>query len=326
MSRYQIRVHYPAAADRLVLRTELDWEHDLVGTPTADGAMFTVESSQPWLYFKAAIRTANGLVWQPGFNRVAEPNPEGRDLYPSFFSGMDGRITKLRAIDGVRFRLYLPPGYDENSLKRYPVLYMHDGSNLFLPEEAFMGQSWEVDDTLNTLNALAAIDQVIVVAIYANDRMQDYTAPGYVPFANWCADVLRPWVDANCRTLTGPKNTAVMGSSLGGVLAMQSVWGRPDAFGMAGCLSSTFGVFDDLFERVARDPVPDLRIYLDSGWPNDNFERNVAMRDLLLRRGLESGKHLQYFVFPGAAHRESAWGTRVHIAFQWFFARSPKGI
>lgn len=326
MHRYQIRVHYPTSSDRLVLRTELDWDQDLAGSPMEEGALFEVEAEQPWLYFKPGIRTEAGLRWLPGFNRVAEPNPEGRDIYPSFFSGLEGRITKLRMMDGVRFRLYLPPGYDENSLKRYPVLYLHDGANVFLPEEAFMGQSWEVDETMNTLNALSVIDQVIVVAVYANDRMRDYTAPGYIHFADWCADVLRRWVDTNCRTLTGARNTAVLGSSLGGVLAMQSAWARSDVFGMAGCLSSTFGVFDDLFERVGADKVPDLRIYMDSGWPNDNFERNVAMRDLLLRRGLMPGTQLQYFVFPGAAHRESAWGTRVHLAFQWFFARSPKVV
>jgi predicted alpha/beta superfamily hydrolase len=326
MAHYTIRVHYPLQSGQLVLRTELNWDQNLHGTPTADGAVFELEADQPWLYFKPGLLTEKGLQWLPGLDRVAEPGPAGRDIYPSFFSGLEGRITRMRAIDGVRFRLYLPPGYDENTLKRYPVLYMHDGANLFLPEEAFMGQSWEVDETLNTLNSLSVIDQVIVVAIYAGNRNDDYTAPGYIPFANWCADVLRAWVDSNCRTLSGPAHTAVMGSSLGGVLALHSALARPDVFGMAGCLSSTFGVFDDLFETVDKNPVPNIRVYLDSGWPNDNFERNVAMRDLLLLKGLKVGDQLQYYVFPGARHAESAWGTRVHLAFQWFFARPPKVV
>src|SRR5207245_4666769 len=77
------------------------------------------------------------------------------------------------------FRVFLPPGYHENTLKRYPVLYMHDGNNLFLKEEAFLGNTWRTDEVLNVLDRMNAIEEVIVVGIFPNDRMREYTAPGY---------------------------------------------------------------------------------------------------------------------------------------------------
>lgn len=323
MATCTIRVHYPDPNARLGLRTELDWSTDVPGTPTEDGAVFTFETDQPWLYFKPVLYTAEGERWLPGTNRIAQPGPGVRDIYPSFFSGLAGRLTQPMNKDGVWFRVYLPAGYDENTLKRYPVLYMHDGANLFLPEESFGGQTWDVDNTLDTLHSLSVIDQVIVVGVYTGNRERNYTLPGLLPYADWCANTLRPAIDARFRTLTGPRHTAVFGSSRGGVLALHSAWTWPETFGMAGCLSSSFDFDNDLFQRVAEGPVPEVKVYLDSGWPRDNFESTVAMRDLLLQRGLVAGRDLLYFAFPGATHSESAWSGRVHLPFQWFFARTP---
>ncbi len=325
MTTFRVRAYYPAQPDRLVLRTELDWYNDLRGHPTADGAEFFFESDRDWLYFKPCLHSPEGFRWLPGMNRVVTRAAGRRDVYPYFYAGLMGTLGPLRELDGVRFRVYFPAGYGENTLKRYPVMYVHDGGNLFLPEEAFLGRPWAIDRTLDQLHELAVIDQVLVVGIYPGDRMSALTNPGYVGFANWIGDRLRPFLDATHRTLTGPENTAVMGSSLGGVMALHSAWSRPDVFGMAACLSSTFGYADDLFDRIAYEHPPNIRIYLDSGWPRDNFERTLAMRDLLMHRGYELGSRLQYLVFPGERHNEHAWGGRVHVPFQWFFGRSMGG-
>ena len=325
MNLFRITALYPSGHGRLVLRTELDWARDVEPTSVSgDATTFEVQANAPWIYFKLCWVSDDGFVWQPGTNRIAVPRPEGRIIYPTFFSGLTGLLSELQELEGVRFRVYRPAGYDENTLKRYPVLYMHDGANLFLPAESFLGTAWEADETLDTLHGLNVIDHVIVVGVHADDRMHRYTASGYDAYATWLADTLRPTLDARLRALATPETTAVMGSSLGGVLALHSAWTRPDVYGSAACLSSTFGVFDDLFARVAADPQPALRLYLDSGWPNDNFDRTVAMRDALLRRGFETGKDLLHFVFPGARHDETSWRSRVHLAFQWLFARPPR--
>jgi hypothetical protein len=87
-------------------------------------------------------------------------------------------------------------------------------------------------------------------------------------------------------------------------------------------MSSTFGHFDDLFERIAKEPKRPLLVYLDSGWPQDNYERTNAMRDLLISRGYRLGEELQQFSFPEGLHSEASWAGRIHLPFQFFFGRA----
>src|SRR5262249_37055433 len=152
------------------------------------------------------------------------------------------------------FRVYLPPGYGENTLRRYPVAYMQDGRNLFFPEESFLGAEWQVDETLDLLDSMSVIDQTIVVGIYAERREEEYTAPGYRLYGRSLAEEVKPFIDSRFRTLPGPSDTAVIGSSLGGVVSFFMAWEWPEVFGRAACLSSTFGWKDDLIERVLREP------------------------------------------------------------------------
>jgi pimeloyl-ACP methyl ester carboxylesterase len=114
-----------------------------------------------------------------------------------------------------------------------------------------------------------------------------------------------------------------MGSSLGGLVSLHLAWSRPDVFGGAACLSSTFGFEDEIFRRVTAEPKRPIRIYLDSGYPRDNFEATLAMRNLLLRKGYRWGHDLLHFVHPGARHTERAWALRLHLPFQFFFGRGP---
>ena len=132
---------------------------------------------------------------------------------------------------------------------------------------------------------------------------------------------MKPWVDGRYRTLTDAASTAVMGSSLGGVVSFYLGWQYPEVFGAAGCLSSTFGFDDDLVERVRREKRRPVRFYLDSGWPRDNFEATRTMRNALARRGWEPGRDLMYLAFPNARHNEEAWSMRIHVPFQFFFGR-----
>jgi predicted alpha/beta superfamily hydrolase len=115
-----------------------------------------------------------------------------------------------------------------------------------------------------------------------------------------------------------------MGSSLGGVVSFYLGWQRPDVFGKVACLSSTFGYRDNLIERVATESKRNLRIYLDSGWPRDNYEPTRAVRDRLLWKGYSPGSELFYLAFPEAKHNEMAWAERSSIPFQFLFGNLPK--
>lgn len=326
----KIHVHYPAETGRLTLRTDLDWEKDL--EPVAieeDGtrSTFELKSTEPFHYFKPILWQDNEKHWAQGNNYLALTHAGGteREIYPYFFGDRQCSVCTLRELeDGERqhkFRVFYPPGYDENTLKSYPVLYMQDGQNLFFPNEAFMGRDWKVDETLGILDQMSAVDKVIVVGIYPQDRMEDYTSPGFDSYGRFLTQTLKPYVDTHYRTRPERENTAVMGSSLGGVVSFHLAWQHPEIFGMAACMSSTFGYRDTLRERVAEEEKRPTRFYLDSGWPRDNYEVTRDMRTLMVRRGYDEGDDLFYFAFPEAMHNESAWAMRVHLPFQLFFGR-----
>ncbi len=331
--RFQIRVFYPLTDGRLLLRADTDWDRDIEPVEEDGGGSvhrFEVRTGRPFAYFKPIIRRGDQVIWSAGKNYLATFSATaGRDVYPYFLSEPTGRVTgpfevENEAGTAYKVRIYEPPGYRENTLKRYPVLYMHDGSNLFFPEEAFLGVEWEIDETMDRLDAMNAIKLTLVVGIQANERDRDYTPPGCEAYCAYIAGRLKPWVDERYRTLPDAKNTAVMGSSLGGLVSLELAWNHSSVFGMAGCMSSTFQRDPGLFDRILSEGKRPLKIYLDSGWPGDNYEVTRSMRDLLASVGFETGKELLYLAFPGDPHNEHAWATRAHIPFQFFFARVPE--
>ncbi|MDX2010486.1 MAG: alpha/beta hydrolase-fold protein [Myxococcaceae bacterium] len=320
-------VNYPVRRGRLVLRTAHDWDRDVLPSQQTDTqAWFDVEVPAPCLELKPAVLDGAEVHWARGPNYVLTPWERDRGLWPYFFDPPHGRVSDVLQVqhDGVTraVRVYHPPGYDENPLRAFPVLYMQDGKNLFFPEEAFAGNEWRVDETMDRLDQMNAIRKCVVVGISPGDRMRDYTKPGYDAYGRFVVDRLKPLVDANLRTRPQREATVVMGSSLGGVAAMHLGWTWPHVFGRVAALSATFGHFDDLFERIARDEKRDLLVYLDSGWPKDNFEATNAMRDLLVQQGFRLGVDLLQWSFPEGRHGEDSWAARIHLPFQFFFGRA----
>lgn len=322
-----VRVHYPLREGRLALRTDIDWEREDQPTAVVDGGNcceFRLETDRPFLYFKPVLLNGGTQRWSVGGNYVSFA-ARAADVYPTFFDDSRCSVCELRELASpaggaaYRYRIFYPPGYDENPLRHYPVLYMQDGQNLFFPDEAFGGEHWRVRETLEILDAMNVIGRVIVVGVYPNDRQRDYTRPGYEEYGRFLLEALKPRIDSDCRTLRGPEHTGVMGSSLGGVVSFYLAWQWPEVFGMAACMSSTFGWRDDLRERVLAEPKRSTKIYLDTGWPGDNYEVTRDMRSLLVSRGYQEGVDLLYLAFPKALHNERNWAMRSHIPFQFFF-------
>jgi predicted alpha/beta superfamily hydrolase len=327
-----IRVIYPARNGRIVLRTDENWESALEPHCVSDDGStseFFVETKWPYFYFKAVFLSANAVHWSRGENFLAiATSGASLDVYPYFVEDTHCSVCELMpplasAVGEHRFRVFLPPGYHENTLKRYPVLYMHDGHNLFFKEEAFLGNNWRADEVLSVLDKMSAIEGVIVVGIHPNYREREYTLPGYEDYGRFVVETLKPLIDAKYRTLSGPTDTAVMGSSLGGVVSFYLGWQWPDVFGKVACLSSTFTFRDDLLERVSVEKKRNIKIYLDSGWPGDNYEATRSMRDRLIWKGYEPGSELFYLAFPEATHDENAWAERSSIPFQFLFGKLP---
>lgn len=325
--RRQIRVCYPAGRGRIALRTELDWENDvepMLVSDEGDTATFVLESHRPFLYFKPCLRTKDGSeLWSVGSNMLALMTTDGvGDVYPYFAGAETGSFSPIVERDSAilgrkhRLRVYLPPGYAENPLRRYPVLYMQDGGNLFFPEEAFMGREWQVDESLALLDSMSALERAIIVAIYSGDRMSEYTKPGYEAYARSVVEEIRPEVVQRFRVFDSPTETGVIGSSLGGVVSFYMAFEYPYMFGYAACMSSTFSYRDDLIDRVLAEPKSAAKFYLDSGWPGDNYEVTLAMAMALAQRGYRVREDYLHLVFPLDEHDEGAWGRRLHLPLQ----------
>ncbi|HEU4532385.1 MAG TPA: alpha/beta hydrolase-fold protein, partial [Steroidobacteraceae bacterium] len=316
---------------RIVLRAEPDWTADIDAVRvSAEGACheFALAAPGSHRYFKPVLIEGGQSRWAAGGNALLLARAhQPCDVYPHFDAHSHCSECELRQLSDAhgrshRYRAFYPAGYHENPLRRYPVLYMQDGQNLFFPGEAFGGQHWRIAETLRVLESMHAIEPVIVVGIYPNSREHDYTQPGYETYGRFVTEVLKPAIDTEYRTLSGAGHTAVMGSSLGGVVSLYLAWQYPEVFGMAACLSSTFGWRDDLRERIAREPRRNVRVYLDSGWPRDNYEATRDMRALLGQRGFAMGRDLHYLSFPEAHHDERHWAMRAHIPFQYFFGQA----
>lgn len=257
-----------------------------------------------------------------------------------------GNVTTLTVpgfLGGRRVWVYLPPGYATEASRRYPVLYLLDGQNVFDASTSFAGE-WMVDEACEALIPAGLMAPVIVVAIDNGgaSRLTEYTpwydagygaGGGADAHLQAIAGVLVPWVNANYRTLTGPANTALAGSSLGGLLADYAVYARADVFGRAAGLSpSIWWSGNELLDYVASRPKPAAKVYTDMGTleagsfqdadgngVDDYIDDLRALRGLLLGQGFTEGTDLLAVEDPGARHNEWYWAQRFPVALRFLF-------
>jgi predicted alpha/beta superfamily hydrolase len=243
---------------------------------------------------------------------------------------------ELQIIDGFRspqlnnerkLRIYLPPAYAENSKKRYPVLYLHDGQNLFDAKTASFGVEWNIDEVADRMIANGSMQEVIIVGIdNTADRIAEYTPccdPKYGggklnDYAKFVTATVKPWVDSHYRTLRDRQHTAIMGSSLGGIASVYIAQRYPRVFSMAGGMSSSFWWNESNMVRNA-PPHLAVKFYIDAGTAMDGLDATAAFRKAMLRRGYRQGRDFYFYQDEGGMHNEQSWASRVHIALGWFF-------
>lgn len=238
--------------------------------------------------------------------------------------------------------VYLPSGYGDDRQKRYPVLYLHDGQNLFDGATSFIaGQDWHFHQTAEELVEAGEIEPLIIVGIYNTgvDRMDEYT-PTRDPYyrAGGRADLygrliveeLKPLVDNLYRTLKNPENTGLGGSSLGGLVSLYLALKYPEVFGKVAAISPSVWWDRRSIVRMVRalKSKPDLRIWLDVGTrEGERTVRNVELlRDALIGRGWVLDKDLKYHVAEGAQHTELAWAERVDKVLRFLFPTSETPV
>lgn len=226
-----------------------------------------------------------------------------------------------------RVWVYLPRDY-ETSGKSYRVLYMHDGQNIFDVSTSFAGE-WEVDETLSGLEE-QGFESAIVVAV---DNGGSYRFDEYSPFINpeygggegdlyldFLIETLMPRVDSTFRTLKGPENTGIMGSSLGGLISHYACFRNPEVFGKIGIFSPSYWFSEEYFTYTAsRGKTGQSRIILLAGEGEETIATGTQeMYDLLLEEGFTADQ-LRMEIVPDGEHSEWFWAREFKDAFMWLF-------
>ncbi len=245
---------------------------------------------------------------------------------PKFLDSM------LQEFPGRRIRVWLPPGY-ETGKRKYPVVYVHDGQNVFDPGGPF--GSWSADKVAEEEMRSGRVRPAILVGIdNTPDRVREYLPPpDVVPegrpaagevgradlYARYLLEVVKPYVDRTYRTLSERENTLVLGSSMGGVVSHYLLESHGNSFSAAGVFSPAYWASPKFFAESVRKPKPDGRIYLDMGtregrsyWPDviriyQHWVRGgaVILGDIWFQPGI------------CAEHNEKAWKDRLPTALQF---------
>jgi predicted alpha/beta superfamily hydrolase len=240
--------------------------------------------------------------------------------------------------------VWRPPGYAESPDTRYPVLYMHDGQNIFDPALAYGGVDWGIDEAMLRLIQERGLPGAIIVGVWnsGEGRWLDYMPqqPAQLPavqaaFDQWgraagsmvrsdsylkfLVEELKPFIDTTYRTLPDQPHTLVMGSSMGGLISLYALEQYPDVFGGAGCLSTHWPAGGDplVDDLAAHLPAPGRhKLYFDYGTATldelyEPFQRR--MDGHLAAAGYTRDEDWMTRKFEGAEHNEAAWRARVDL-------------
>src|SRR5947209_7252638 len=229
--------------------------------------------------------------------------------------------------------VYLPPDYEQTD-HRFPVLYLHDGQNLFDPDTSYVrGMDWKVDETADALIRAGAIAPLIIVGVFntGQHRIEEYTPTrdrklggGHAElYGRMLVEELKPFIDARYRTLGDSHNSGLGGSSLGGLATLYLGFTYPEVFGKLAVLSPSVWWDNKAILRIIQKaiPKPRLKIWLSMG----TEESKTGLRDAnllykaLVQEGWQESDDLHYEVIPGAKHEEAAWAEKVEPVLKFLF-------
>jgi predicted alpha/beta superfamily hydrolase len=261
---------------------------------------------------------------------------------PSPSSSLKSRLHKhekfaSRLIDEKHdFIVYVPRAFNDDPNRFFPVLYLHDGQNLFDPETSFIkGNYWRVGETADAVIDSGEVEPLVIVGIYNTGvkRLDEYTPVEDKRLGGGRADAygqmlveeLKPFVARQYRTLAGPENCGMGGSSLGGLVSMYLGLRYPDSFGKLAILSPSVWWHN----RAILLTVEQLRvktgqrIWLDIGTQEGRraLPDARALKRLLVKKGWRPGKDLEYREIDGGKHSEYAWSERVGPMLKFLFPR-----
>lgn len=244
--------------------------------------------------------------------------------------------------------VYLPPSYDSGQ-SHYPVLYMHDGYNLFDEATSYTGE-WYVDETMEKLSAEESLEAIIVgIPSMGKERLAEYSpfvdhkygggqGDSYLAFL---VHTLKPLIDHSFRTMPNKRNTGIFGSSMGGLISLYAFFRYPAVFGFTGVMSPSLWFANRaIFEYVQKASFQQGKIYLDAGtremgghWPDQTILRSRSrryygrvrrMKRLLVKKGYRPTRNLLHVEEVGGGHNEEAWAMRMPNAIRFFLGATLK--
>jgi enterochelin esterase-like enzyme len=250
--------------------------------------------------------------------------------------------------------VWLPPSYGTDPSRRYPVLYMHDGQNLFDPALAYTGVDWDVDGAMTRLIAEGAVREAIVVGVWNTPlRFSEYMPRGPIEAApperrafmgtatlddvhsdaylRFLVGELKPFIDATYRTRPGRDDTLVMGSSMGGLISLYALAEYPRVFGGVGAVSTHWPagegiVIDWLATQLPRAGAH--RVYFDFGTATLDAQYppyQARMDALMPGLGYRTGRDWLTRRFEGAEHNEAAWKARLDVPLRFLLGTAQAG-
>jgi len=224
--------------------------------------------------------------------------------------------------------VWLPENYYQSD-QSYPVLYMHDGQNIFDPKTATFGIDWQIDETADSLIRNEIIDPMIIVGIYNTPyRKYEYTPndTGFV-YSEFVVNKVKKMIDSLYRTKPEREFTYTGGSSAGGLISFMLLWNYSDVFSKAICMSPAFKILQIDFVSPVKNYNglrKDFKVYIDNGGIALEEDLQPGIDEMLLalrEKGYKEGKDFLWVKDKEAQHNESAWALRIPNAFKWLFAK-----
>jgi len=255
-----------------------------------------------------------------------------KDQAPVPLSGVTGKVNLHRHFFSPELGnertliVWLPPSYSTTN-RHYPVLYLHDGQNVFNPATSFAGQDWKLDETAKRLIQDGLIQEIIMVGIYNTPERNAEYNPELKgrQYSQFLVQTVKPFIDSTYRTLPDPPHTAVMGSSMGGLIAFYLGWEYPQVFSMVACLSPAFLISHSrIVKQVTRyqGPKKGLKIILFNGTKGLEADLKPAvlqMDNALRKQKFTPGADYLFKLIPGADHNEQAWADQAPDVLLFFF-------
>ncbi|MBN2175198.1 MAG: alpha/beta hydrolase [Bacteroidales bacterium] len=266
---------------------------------------------------------------------------------------------KSEYVDERNVEIWLPPSYHKNEHNKYPVIYMHDGQNLFEQATAYGGNTWGVPETVIEYSKRGKIPEVIVVGIWntpkrfreympdkpfymMNEKIQNVLIKEYEgeplgdEYLKFIVNELKPMIDSTYRTKPDQKNTFIMGSSMGGLISAYAITEYPEIFRGAGCLSSHFlgslqyngPEFSDAFAMYFSEHLPspkNHKYYFDYGTKTLDAlygPHQLKVDSVMEQSGYMNGVGWVTLKFEGSDHTELSWQKRLHIPLEFLLNKN----